>query len=115
MGSKKRKRNRELMKKELDKLKEENMSLKRRMKKYKQKYFRVVSKKDDTPKKDVKKMLSGKKVPEIIHHTPVCVLLSHLSKKLSYLWTRCHICGPDCHVRGPDFFLGLKNLKYLHV
>lgn len=65
-GCKKRKRNRELMKKELNKLKEENMSLKRQMNKYKKKYFRAVSKKDDTPKKEVKKMLSGKKVPKII-------------------------------------------------
>ncbi|XP_054720463.1 uncharacterized protein LOC129230093 [Uloborus diversus] len=65
-GYKKRKQNRELMKIELDKLKEQNMKLKRQRDKYKQKYFRAVSKKDDTPKKDVKKMLSGKKVPEII-------------------------------------------------
>ena len=60
-GLKIRRKYRDWLKKKLQKLEEKNKLLKQRGDKYKQKFYRLQSAKDNTPRKVVKKMTSGTK------------------------------------------------------
>ena len=60
-GEKRRRRNRQILKKQLQNLKDENIKLRKNATKYKQKYYRLQATKEDTPRKLVKKMLTGQK------------------------------------------------------